>query len=94
MGKLPLRVGEPAGGSLTADEYKLAALVAWPLIIPVVWEQFCKTAIVEYEKAQESYAHALARYELDYQCWRESQASNGNAGTDSTDAPREGEGSR
>ncbi|KAG2742653.1 hypothetical protein P692DRAFT_20879248 [Suillus brevipes Sb2] len=32
-GKLPLRVGEPAGGSLTADEYKFAVITAWPIIV-------------------------------------------------------------
>lgn len=32
-GKLPLRVGEPAGGSLTADEYKFAATTAWPITV-------------------------------------------------------------
>ncbi|KAG2030977.1 hypothetical protein BDR03DRAFT_936515 [Suillus americanus] len=30
-GKLPLHVREPAGGSLTADEYKFAATTAWPI---------------------------------------------------------------
>jgi hypothetical protein len=32
-GQLPSRVGEPAGGSLTADEYKLAVTYAWPIIV-------------------------------------------------------------
>ncbi|TDL15548.1 hypothetical protein BD410DRAFT_732539 [Rickenella mellea] len=32
-GKLPLRVGEPAGGSLSADEYKFAAMTALPIIV-------------------------------------------------------------
>ncbi|TDL17025.1 hypothetical protein BD410DRAFT_816596 [Rickenella mellea] len=32
-GKLPLRVGEPAGGSLSADEYKFAAITALPIIV-------------------------------------------------------------
>ncbi|EIW73973.1 hypothetical protein CONPUDRAFT_40430, partial [Coniophora puteana RWD-64-598 SS2] len=32
-GKLPPRVGEPAGGSLTADEYKFATTVAWPIMV-------------------------------------------------------------
>ena len=32
-GKLPLKVGEPAGRSLSADEYKFAAMVALPLVV-------------------------------------------------------------
>ncbi|CAK5283367.1 unnamed protein product, partial [Mycena citricolor] len=31
-GHLPLRVGEPAGGSLTADEYKFAVTAPWAII--------------------------------------------------------------
>lgn len=32
-GRLPLRVGEPAGGSLTADEYKFAVTGPWAMIV-------------------------------------------------------------
>jgi len=32
-GRLPLRVGEPAGGNLTADEYKFAVTAPWPIIV-------------------------------------------------------------
>ncbi|KAF7346894.1 hypothetical protein MVEN_01441600 [Mycena venus] len=32
-GRLPLRVGEPAGGSLTADEYKFAVTSPWTILI-------------------------------------------------------------
>lgn len=32
-GKLPIRMGEPAGGSLSADEYKFAATTALPIIV-------------------------------------------------------------
>jgi hypothetical protein len=32
-GHLPLRVGEPAGGSLTADEYKFAVTGPWAIIV-------------------------------------------------------------
>ncbi|KAG2122289.1 hypothetical protein BD769DRAFT_1670917 [Suillus cothurnatus] len=31
-GQLPSHVGEPAGGSLTADKYKLAVIYTWPII--------------------------------------------------------------
>ncbi|KAF8157655.1 hypothetical protein K438DRAFT_1861264 [Mycena galopus ATCC 62051] len=43
-GHLPLRVGEPAGGSLTADEYKFAVTGPWAIAIPVVWERFLDEA--------------------------------------------------
>lgn len=32
-GRLPLRVGEPAGGSLTADEYKFAVTGPWAIVV-------------------------------------------------------------
>jgi hypothetical protein len=32
-GRIPLRVGEPAGGSLTADEYKFATTGPWAMIV-------------------------------------------------------------
>ncbi|EPQ53843.1 hypothetical protein GLOTRDRAFT_44745, partial [Gloeophyllum trabeum ATCC 11539] len=32
-GRLPMRMGEPAGGSLTADEYKFATTGALPIIV-------------------------------------------------------------
>ena len=32
-GNLLLKVGEPAGGSLTADEYRFATTVVWPVIV-------------------------------------------------------------
>ncbi|KAJ7222107.1 hypothetical protein GGX14DRAFT_532195 [Mycena pura] len=37
-GRLPLRVGETAGGSPTADEYKFATTGPWAIVIPLVWE--------------------------------------------------------
>lgn len=32
-GRLSLRVGEPAGGSLTADEYKFAVTGPWAVAV-------------------------------------------------------------
>ncbi|KAG2145009.1 hypothetical protein BD769DRAFT_1625524 [Suillus cothurnatus] len=32
-GKLPSQVGKPAGGSLSADEYKLATTYTWPIVM-------------------------------------------------------------
>ncbi|KAJ7027049.1 hypothetical protein C8F04DRAFT_965686 [Mycena alexandri] len=63
-GRLPTRVGEPAGGSLTADEYKFAVTGPWAIIvnspqlkIPIVWERFLPEATDDYEKARRRYEH-------------------------------------
>ncbi|KAJ7575430.1 hypothetical protein C8J56DRAFT_1063290 [Mycena floridula] len=50
-GRLPVRVGEPAGGSLTCDEYKFAATAVWPIIIPIVWEAFMTPQEIAEQKA-------------------------------------------
>ncbi|KAF9468338.1 hypothetical protein BDZ94DRAFT_1279853 [Collybia nuda] len=54
-GRLPLRVGEPAGGSLTADEYKFAVTGPWAIIIPIVWETFLYDAHKDFEAANTRY---------------------------------------
>ncbi|KAJ7731484.1 hypothetical protein B0H14DRAFT_2409444, partial [Mycena olivaceomarginata] len=50
-GRLPLRVGEPAGGSLTADEYKFAVTGPWAIIIPIVWERFLHESDSDHQAA-------------------------------------------
>ncbi|KAL5535628.1 hypothetical protein ACEPAF_3722 [Sanghuangporus sanghuang] len=40
VGRLPRQVGYPAGGSLSADEYKALVLVYCPLIIPLIWKEW------------------------------------------------------
>ncbi|KAJ6540384.1 hypothetical protein B0H19DRAFT_1077796 [Mycena capillaripes] len=54
-GKLPQRVGEPAGGALTADEYKMAVTGPWAIIMPIVWERFLEEANNEYKAAMRKY---------------------------------------
>jgi hypothetical protein len=51
-GCLPLRVGEPAGGSLTADEYKFAATGPWAI------------AVQKYYFPIQRNAHGNGRYHL------------------------------
>ncbi|KAJ7193721.1 hypothetical protein GGX14DRAFT_378758, partial [Mycena pura] len=68
-GRLPLRVGEPAGGSLTADEYKFAVTGPWAIIIPVVWERFYKEAKKEFEGAHKRYPAVLKEYENKRKAW-------------------------
>ncbi|KAJ7824386.1 hypothetical protein B0H14DRAFT_3728705 [Mycena olivaceomarginata] len=70
-GRLPLRVGEPAGGSLTADEYKFAVTGPWALIIPVVWDRFIKEAKNEFQTAQRRHPAALREYEKKKLAWEE-----------------------
>ncbi|KAI1783145.1 hypothetical protein LXA43DRAFT_977257 [Ganoderma leucocontextum] len=36
-GKLPKDIGTPAGGSLTADQWRLLAVVEGPIVIPQLW---------------------------------------------------------
>ncbi|EMD32048.1 hypothetical protein CERSUDRAFT_77644 [Gelatoporia subvermispora B] len=50
VGRLPRDVGYPAGGSLTSDEWKAMALVYLPLIIPLVWEDWCDVSERDYQK--------------------------------------------
>ncbi|KAJ7305470.1 hypothetical protein DFH08DRAFT_721207, partial [Mycena albidolilacea] len=61
-GRLPLRVGEPAGGSLTADEYKFAVTGPWAMIvtpqIPMVWDTFIKEAERSHQAASTKYKAA------------------------------------
>ncbi|KAF8203523.1 hypothetical protein K438DRAFT_1580620, partial [Mycena galopus ATCC 62051] len=68
-GRLPLRVGEPAGGSLTADEYKLAVTGPWALIIPIVWDRFLKEAKKEFQTAEQRYPAALKEYDKKKLAW-------------------------
>ncbi|KAJ7799473.1 hypothetical protein B0H14DRAFT_3787754 [Mycena olivaceomarginata] len=40
LGRLPSLIGEPAGGSLTADQWRIFATVVAPLVIPQLWVQY------------------------------------------------------
>ncbi|TBU44114.1 hypothetical protein BD309DRAFT_815173, partial [Dichomitus squalens] len=55
VGRLPLRVGEPAGGSLTADEYKLVITCPGMIILPLIWDQCLEEAVKDYEAACKKY---------------------------------------
>ncbi|CAK5266228.1 unnamed protein product, partial [Mycena citricolor] len=66
-GHLPLRVGKPAGGSLTADEYKFSVTAPWAIIIPVVWDIFRPK---EHEHANEQYQQKKAEYDSELRTWQ------------------------
>ncbi|KII93303.1 hypothetical protein PLICRDRAFT_100818 [Plicaturopsis crispa FD-325 SS-3] len=40
LGRLPSLIGEPAGGSLTADQWLVFATVVAPIAIPQVWQDY------------------------------------------------------
>ncbi|KAJ7782582.1 hypothetical protein DFH07DRAFT_864942 [Mycena maculata] len=82
-GRLPLRVGEPAGGSLTADEYKFAVTGPWAVVIPIVWERFQKESEEDYKKAMERYPTAKRKYKSKLKQWEK-----GNKRSDPPSMPK------
>ncbi|KAI0764182.1 hypothetical protein BD413DRAFT_494895 [Trametes elegans] len=47
LGRLPRLVGEPAGGSLTADQWLILATVVSPLVLPEIWSEVLKSDFPE-----------------------------------------------
>ncbi|KAK0432003.1 hypothetical protein EV421DRAFT_1911298 [Armillaria borealis] len=41
LGHLPAMMGEPAGGSLTADQWLIATTIVCPIIVPQIWDEYC-----------------------------------------------------
>ncbi|EPS97090.1 hypothetical protein FOMPIDRAFT_1129209, partial [Fomitopsis schrenkii] len=41
LGRLPTLMGQPAGGSLTADQWLIAATVILPIALPQIWDEYC-----------------------------------------------------
>ncbi|KAJ7791987.1 hypothetical protein B0H14DRAFT_2395176, partial [Mycena olivaceomarginata] len=68
-GRLPLHVGEPAGGSLTADEYKFAVTGPWAIAVPLVWDRWLKEFDNDYKNASLRYPGALKAYEDKKKAW-------------------------
>ncbi|KAJ7305462.1 hypothetical protein DFH08DRAFT_825153 [Mycena albidolilacea] len=78
-GRLPLRVGEPAGGSLTADEYKFAVTSPWAILIPMVWDTFIGDAKKDQAAALAKYATAKGEWEKEIR--RRAQSRSKSKGT-------------
>ncbi|TDL17694.1 hypothetical protein BD410DRAFT_807179 [Rickenella mellea] len=55
VARLPREVGYPAGGSLTADEWKGLALVYCPVVIPLIWGEFLS-------EREETYVKQMANW--------------------------------
>ncbi|KAJ6517961.1 hypothetical protein C8R47DRAFT_1062533 [Mycena vitilis] len=47
LGRLPGLMGVPAGGSLTADQWLVAAVVVCPLLIPQIWAEYLPVEVEE-----------------------------------------------
>ncbi|KAH9852590.1 hypothetical protein C2E23DRAFT_885353 [Lenzites betulinus] len=45
LGRLPRLIGEPAGGSLTADQWLILATVVGPLALPDLWQEIAHSNI-------------------------------------------------
>ncbi|KAJ7598689.1 hypothetical protein C8J56DRAFT_708797, partial [Mycena floridula] len=88
-GKLPSRMGESAGGSLTCDAYKFAVTTALPIIIPVVWEAFLPPEEVEKQKAEkEEYKQKLADYKEAFDRWKQRRRGTKPKEPEKPDRPR------
>ncbi|KII83669.1 hypothetical protein PLICRDRAFT_180270 [Plicaturopsis crispa FD-325 SS-3] len=70
-GKLPLRVGEPAGGNLTADEYKFSITVPLAIVVPIVWETFIEESQDSYDKSMKRYEKAVKIYDKKLLEWND-----------------------
>ncbi|KAF8523420.1 hypothetical protein JB92DRAFT_2705186, partial [Gautieria morchelliformis] len=64
-GYIPAKqVGEPAGGSLSADTYKGLGTVFLPVVIPLVWDAFLDPATKDYNASLESFEKRMATWDL------------------------------
>ncbi|TDL13709.1 hypothetical protein BD410DRAFT_734964 [Rickenella mellea] len=91
-GKLPLRVGEPAGGSLSADEYKLAAITVLPIIIPIVWDMYSEEANVDFQKAKLKWEDDKKEYEMAMALWESNAHQDAETGEIQTGKKRKADG--
>ncbi|EIW53620.1 uncharacterized protein TRAVEDRAFT_52738 [Trametes versicolor FP-101664 SS1] len=72
VGRLPLRVGEPAGGSLSADEYKHLMIGPGCIILPIIWHHFAPeikkehaAALKKHARLQQAYKKAVDKHTAD-----------------------------
>ncbi|KAF8144902.1 hypothetical protein K438DRAFT_1631086, partial [Mycena galopus ATCC 62051] len=85
-GRLPLRVGEPAGGSLTADEYKFAVTGPWAMIVCFFLSVQARSSLNQLEipmlwdtfikDAEELHKAAMQKFEGEKEAWRKSRRRN------------------
>ncbi|KZV89288.1 hypothetical protein EXIGLDRAFT_771925 [Exidia glandulosa HHB12029] len=65
LGRLPKSVGEPAGGSLSSDEWRVLAEAYGPVVLPLVWWQGHEDAEREVATTQKSYEKRLRKFKKD-----------------------------
>ncbi|CDO74258.1 hypothetical protein BN946_scf184642.g3 [Trametes cinnabarina] len=82
VGRLPSRVGEPAGGSLSADEYKLLFTGPCVLIIPIIWDRFLDAATEEYQRAHKRYEKALTAWQKTHETHKKGTGIQGDDAAD------------
>ncbi|TFK50448.1 hypothetical protein OE88DRAFT_1735998 [Heliocybe sulcata] len=73
-GHLPLRMGVPAGGSLTADEYKFSTTSVLPIIIPIIWDVYLKSAVAAVGTVRERYEEEMEDYKQNIKLWEAREA--------------------
>ncbi|TFK48343.1 hypothetical protein OE88DRAFT_1613496, partial [Heliocybe sulcata] len=83
-GRLPLRMGEPAGGSLTADKYKFASTSVLLIVvsynsytiisIPIIWDVYLDSAVAALGSARERYEAETEQYKKDHKLWEAREA--------------------
>ncbi|KAJ3007228.1 hypothetical protein NUW54_g3628 [Trametes sanguinea] len=62
VGHLLSRVGEPANGSLSADEYKSLITGSCVLVVPIIWEKCQETATNEHKQVIQTYKKDIAAW--------------------------------
>ncbi|EJD44740.1 hypothetical protein AURDEDRAFT_166225 [Auricularia subglabra TFB-10046 SS5] len=62
VGRLPKYVGEPRGGNLSSDEYKVLSTIVGPVILPVLWWELNHEIDAEQERTRRSYEKKLSKY--------------------------------
>ncbi|EJD36722.1 hypothetical protein AURDEDRAFT_174242 [Auricularia subglabra TFB-10046 SS5] len=63
VGRLPKVIGEPAGGSLSSDEWKWLAILFGPVVLPPLWYLTQSDADDEHKAAHKRYTAKVKSYE-------------------------------
>ncbi|KAI0351887.1 hypothetical protein OH77DRAFT_1592537 [Trametes cingulata] len=82
VGRLPSRVGEPAGGSLSADEYKSLFTGPCVLVIPIIWDRFLDAATEEHQRALRRYEKARTAWEKSANAVHKAAQARASTGAD------------
>lgn len=78
LGRLPKHIGEPAGGNLSSDEWRILAEAYGPVILPVLWSQTQDEADKEHSKTFDAHRKKLAKYEKDRKAFVDKAIASSN----------------